>query len=73
MPIFIFSHYKSMATKSCHSNLILSSYPVGTKNNIVRFPCLEMLFVKYGKNWLMASEEMSFENVDDDDRCQPIL
>ena len=26
MPIFIFSHYKSMATISCHSNK--SSYPM---------------------------------------------
>ena len=29
MPIFIFSHNKSMATISCHSNQ--SSYPIGTK------------------------------------------
>ena len=27
-----------------------------------------MLYVKYGKNRLHASEEMSFENVDDDGR-----
>ena len=26
-----------------------------------------MLYVKYGKNRLKATEEMSFENVDDDD------
>ena len=29
MSIFIFSHYKSMATLSCHSNQ--SSYLIGTK------------------------------------------
>ena len=29
MPIFIVSHYMSMATISCHSNQ--SSYPIGTK------------------------------------------
>ena len=35
---FLFSHYKSMGTKSCHSNQ--SSYPTGTKNTIIRSPYL---------------------------------
>ena len=33
---FHFSHYKSMETISCHSNQ--SSYPIGTKNTIIRSP-----------------------------------
>ena len=45
---FHFSYYKSMETITCHSNQ--SSYPIGTKNNIIRSPCLQMLCVKYGKN-----------------------
>ena len=47
---FHFSHYKSMETISCHSNQ--SSYLIGTKNNIIRSPYLQMLCVKYGKNRL---------------------
>ena len=35
---FHFSHYKSMETLSCHNNH--SSYPIGTKNNIIRSPYL---------------------------------
>ena len=35
---FLFSHYKSMGTKSCHSNQ--SSYPIRTKNTIIRSPYL---------------------------------
>ena len=35
---FHFSHYKSMETISCHSNQ--SSYPIGTKNTIIRSPYL---------------------------------
>ena len=35
---FHFSHYKSMETISCHYNQ--SSYPIGTKNNIIRPPYL---------------------------------
>ena len=37
-----------MATVSCHSNQ--SSQLIGTKNNIIRSTCLQMLYVKYGKN-----------------------
>ena len=47
---FHFSYYKSMETISCHSNR--SSYPVGTKNILIRSPHLQMLYVKYGKNRL---------------------
>ena len=35
---FHFSHYKSMETLSSHSNQ--SSYPIGTKNTIIRSPHL---------------------------------
>ena len=35
---FHFSHYKSMETISFHSNQ--SSYPIGTKNTIIRSPGL---------------------------------
>ena len=35
---FHFSHYKSVTTISCHSNQ--SSYPIGTKNTIIRSPGL---------------------------------
>ena len=60
---FHFSRYQSMETISCHSNQ--SSYPIGTKNTIIRSPHLQMLYVKYGKNRLLtASDEKSFENVD---------
>ena len=53
---FLFSHYKSMGTISCHSNL--SSYPNGKKTTIIRSPDL---LKRIG---FSASEEMSFENVD---------
>ena len=52
-----------MATISCHSNQ--SSYPIGKKNSIIHSPGIQMLYVKFGKNRLLASEEMLFENVDD--------
>ena len=35
---FLFSHYKSMGTISCHSNQ--SSYPIGIKNTTFRSPYL---------------------------------
>ena len=35
---FHLSHYKSMETISCHSNE--SSYPIGTKNTIIRLKML---------------------------------
>ena len=35
---FLFFHYKSMGTISCHSNQ--SSYPIGTKNTTFRSPYL---------------------------------
>ena len=42
---FLFSHYKSMGTISCHSNQI--SYPIGTKTQLfVPLP----IDVKYEKN-----------------------
>ena len=59
---FTFSHYKSMKTISFHSNQ--SSYPIGTKNTIICSPahrCYMWNSVRFG---FMASEEMSFENVD---------
>ena len=51
MPIFIFPHYKSMATYIATRVLIR----LGQKTILFRIG-------------LMASEEMSFENVDDDGR-----
>ena len=45
---FHFSHYKSMETISFHGNH--SSYPTGPENTIIRFPGLQMLFVKFSKN-----------------------
>ena len=65
-----FFHYKSMAIISCHSNQ--SSYPIETKkkNIFIRSPayrCYKWNMVRIG---LMASEEMSFENVDDGDGQQ---
>ena len=46
---FLFSHYKSMGTISCHSNQ--SSYPIGIKNTTFRSPLPIVLYVKYEKNW----------------------
>ena len=37
---FHFSHYKSMATLSYHSNKSTCTYPFGTKNIIIPFPKL---------------------------------
>ena len=74
MPIFTFSHYKSMATISYHSNQI--SYPIGTKNTVIRSPAYRCYMSNMARIGFMASEEMSFENVDDgrtDDGCLPIL
>ena len=47
---FHFSHNKSMATISCHSNQ--SSYPIETKNIIICSHGIWMLYVKFGKNRL---------------------
>ena len=56
--IFHFSHYKSVETISCHSNQ--SSYPIGTKNTFIRCYMWNMERISF-----TASEEKSFENVDD--------
>ena len=69
MPVFTFSHYKS----SCHSNQ--SYYPFGTKYLFVppANRCYMRNLVRIGS---MATEEMSFENVDrrrTEDGCLPIL
>ena len=66
MPILFFPHYKSTATISCHSNQ--SSYLIGTKKKkqLYSFPPSYRYYmwnmVRIG---FMASEETSFENVDD--------
>ena len=57
---FNFFHYKSMKTISCHSNQ--SSYPIGTKNTIIRSPTYRCYMWNMGEK--TASEEKSFENVD---------
>ena len=59
---FLFSHYKSMGTISCHSNQ--SSYPIGIKKHNFSFPLPIDAICEYEKKGLTASEEMSFENVD---------
>ena len=63
---FHFSHYKSMATISCHSNQ--SSYPIGTKTISFVPPTYRCYMRNMARIGFMASEEMSFENVDDDGR-----
>ena len=71
---FHFSHHKSMETISFHSNQ--SSYPIGTKNTIIRFPGLYMLYVKFGKNRLQRRCRLKMLTDDDgwtDDGCLPIL
>ena len=40
MPNFHFSHYKSMPTATYVAIETKSSYPIGTKNTIIRFPGL---------------------------------
>ena len=70
MPIFIFpiiSQYQS-------------SYPIGTKNNSIHSgPAYRCNMWNMARIGFMASEEMSFENADNDDNgrtddgCLPIL
>ena len=58
---FHFSYYKSVETISCHSNQ--SSYPIGTKKHNCSFPpSIDAICGIWEKS---ASEEKSFENVDD--------
>ena len=61
MPIFIFSHYKSMASISCHSNQ--GSYRIGTKTILFVPPAYRCYMWSMVRIGLMASEEM-FENTD---------
>ena len=64
MSIFIFPHYKSMATISCYSNQ--SSYPIGTKKKKKQYYSFPLSIDAIYEIWRgSASEEMSFENVDD--------
>ena len=50
---FLFSHYKSMGTISCHSNQ--SSYPIGIKKHNFSFPLpIDAIYVKYEKNWFLG-------------------
>ena len=60
---FHFSHYKSMATLSYHSNQ--SSYPIETKTQLFippAYSCCIRNLVKIG----FTASEKSFENVDAD-------
>ena len=59
---FHFSHYKSMATISFHSNQ--SSYPIETKTTVICSPAYRCYMWNLDRIGFMASEEMSFENVD---------
>ena len=58
---FPFSHYKSMETK-LHSNY--SSYPIGTKNTIIRSPTYICSIWNMKRNGYTALEKKSFENVE---------
>ena len=60
---FHFSHYKSMETISCHSNQ--SFYPMGQKIKLFISPAYRCYVWNIARIGFMASEEMSFENVDD--------
>ena len=78
---FHFSYYKWMETVSCHSNQ--TSYPIGTKIILFIPPTYRCYVWNMARTGFMASEEMSFENVDDgrltttdgrmDDGCLSIL
>ena len=57
-----FSHYKSMETISFHSNQ--SSYPIGIKTQLFVPPAYRCYICTWVRIGFMASEEMSFENVD---------
>ena len=59
---FLFSHYKSKGTISCHSNQ--SSYPIGIKTQLFVPPTYRWYMWNMRRNGLTASEEMWFENVD---------
>ena len=59
---FLFSHYKSMGTLSCHSNQ--SSYPTGKKTLLFVPPSYRCYMWNMERIGLTASEEMSFEIVD---------
>ena len=77
---FHFSHYKSVETISCHSNL--SSYPIGKKKKKKKkkqlfvplaYRCCMWNLIRIG---CMALEEMSTENVNErrtEDGCLSIL
>ena len=63
LPISTFSHYKSMEIISCHSNQ--SSYPIATKTISFVPPAYRCYMWNMARIGFVASEEMSFENVDD--------
>ena len=60
---FHFSHYKSMETISFHSNQ--SSYPIGTKTQLFVPHIYRCYMWNMERIGFTASEEKSFENVDD--------
>ena len=65
---FLFSHYKSMGTKSCHSNQ--SSYPTGKKQTKLFVPPTYRCYIgNMRRIGPAASEKKSFENVDDGRRA----
>ena len=80
MPIFIFSYYKSMAAISCIATRVLIR--LGQKTILFVPPIHRFYMWTMVRIGFMASEEMSFENVDDgrktkdgwmDDECLPVL
>ena len=73
---FHFSHYKSMETISCHSNRVLIR--LGQKTILFVPPAYRCYMWNMVRIGFMASEVMSFENVDGrrrrtDDGCLAIL
>ena len=73
MPIFIFSHYKSMVTISCHSNQ--SSYPIGTKKQYYSFPLpIDAIYEVWRESasWLQRCR-LKMLTTDDDDATDACL
>ena len=61
---FLFSHYKSMGTISCHSNQ--SSYPTGIKNTTFVEANVLSVYAKFQLHPLMVSEKKIFKHFYED-------
>ena len=63
---FLFSHYKSMGTISCHSNQ--SSYPTGTKKHNYLFPLpIDAIYeiLEESAQWLQRRSRLKMLTTDD--------